>query len=64
MPNFAFLALAGCSSAPRGCSNGTAINPRPKRRPRNRAPAAVEAQDVSWDDVVPVDVLALEVAIG
>ena len=61
MPNFAFLALAALlfgaawllkQRGERSIAEAAAPEP---------APVAPENQDVSWDDVVPVDVLALEV---
>jgi flagellar biosynthesis protein FlhA len=62
MPNMAFLVLAGALF-------GTAWTMRKRRLRETQAPveaeaapvAPVESAEVSWDDVVPVDVLALEV---
>jgi len=62
MPNMAFLVLAGALF-------GTAWTMRQRKIKEAQAPAEpeaapaapTEATDVSWDDVVPVDVLALEV---
>jgi flagellar biosynthesis protein FlhA len=62
MPNFAFLALAGILS-------GIGWMLKKRRVRETEAPAAsepaatapAESTEVTWDDVVPVDVLALEV---
>jgi flagellar biosynthesis protein FlhA len=61
MPNVAFLALAGILFG-----MGWMLKQRREREAEQPAATEVqsapaEAADVSWDDVVPVDVLALEV---
>jgi flagellar biosynthesis protein FlhA len=62
MPNVAFLVLAGIlfGMATLLKQRRTA-EPEPAGATAAEVPAAAEPTDVSWDDVVPVDVLALEV---
>jgi flagellar biosynthesis protein FlhA len=59
MPHFAFLLLAGA------LAGGAYAMVRRQATPAIKAPAAPTAQpelkDASWDDVVPVDILGLEV---
>jgi flagellar biosynthesis protein FlhA len=63
MPNVAFLVLAGILSAMAWMlKNRKATEPQAAAAAAADTPAApAENADVSWDDVVPVDVLALEV---
>jgi flagellar biosynthesis protein FlhA len=62
MPNVAFLVLAGVlfGMATLLKQRRTA-EPEPAGATAAEVPATAEPTDVSWDDVVPVDVLALEV---
>ena len=59
MPHIAFLLLAAL------CGGGAYLMEQRRKQAASQAPAApivqAEAQDASWDDVMPVDILGLEV---
>ncbi|HKX53936.1 MAG TPA: flagellar biosynthesis protein FlhA [Nitrosospira sp.] len=59
MPHIAFLLLAAL------CGGGAYLMEQRRKRVASQAPTApviqAEAQDASWDDVMPVDILGLEV---
>jgi len=62
MPNIAFLVLAGALFGTAWMMRNRKVKAAAAPPEPEVAPAApAEATDVSWDDVVPVDVLALEV---
>jgi flagellar biosynthesis protein FlhA len=62
MPNVAFLVLAGILFGMATLlKQRRSVEPEPAGATAAEIPATAEPTDVSWDDVVPVDVLALEV---
>jgi flagellar biosynthesis protein FlhA len=62
MPNVAFLVLAGILFGMATLlKQRRSAEPEPAGATAAEIPATAEPTDVSWDDVVPVDVLALEV---
>ena len=63
MPNFVFLLLAGCLGALAHTVAKQQAKEKPVQVSKAAAPAtlAAEAQDASWADVAPLDILGLEV---
>ena len=63
MPNFVFLLLAGCLGALAHTIAKRQTQEKPVQVTKTMTPAAVaaEAQDASWADVTPLDILGLEV---
>jgi flagellar biosynthesis protein FlhA len=63
MPNLAFLAL-GCATAALGWKiqkSSQAKQEKPEEIAAQKAAAAADSTEASWDDLQPVDVIALEV---
>ena len=62
MPHFAFLALAaGLGYAAHSIAKRARVVATEQTQAKPVAPAATDSPEVSWDDLVPVDVLGLEV---